>query len=118
MGQGCKSGWISPEASRPKRPTLRSEFRHAGGKLLMWHGWNDQLIFPEGTIDYYERVLNANGGLADGQSFARLFMAPGVEHCGGGVGPNQFDMFGSLVAWVERGDAPKRITASLVAADG
>jgi hypothetical protein len=95
-----------------------SEFGYAGGKLLMWHGWNDQLIFPEGSIDYYERVLDANGGLEDVQSFARLFMAPGVEHCSGGVGPNQFDMFDWLVAWVERGGAPERITASLVTEDG
>lgn len=84
----------------------------------MWHRWNDQLIFPEGTIDYYERVLEANGGLEDVLPLARLFMAPGVEHCRGGVGPDQFDMFGWLVAWVERGAAPERITASLVTEDG
>ena len=95
-----------------------SWFRDAGGKLLVWHGWNDQLIFPEGTIDYYERVLEVNGGLDEVLSFTRLFMAPGVEHCSGGVGPNQFDMFDWLVAWVERGGAPERITASLVGQDG
>jgi hypothetical protein len=95
-----------------------SEFRNSWGKLLMWHGWNDQLIFPAGTIDYYERVLEANGGSENVLSFARLFMAPGVEHCAGGVGPNQFDMFDWLVAWVERGAAPERITATLATEEG
>jgi hypothetical protein len=89
------------------------QFRRDGGKVLMWHGLSDQLIFPEGTIDYYERVLDKTGGLKETQSFARLFLAPGVGHCGGGSGPNSFDMFGELVKWVEMGQAPEQITASL-----
>lgn len=92
-------------------PDLR-QFRREGGKVLIWHGWSDQLIFPEGTIDYYERVVAAAGGLKDAQSFARLFLAPGVGHCGGGSGPNTFDMFGELVKWVESGQAADRILAS------
>lgn len=89
-----------------------SRFRSSGGRLLMWHGWNDQLIFPVGTVDYYERVLRQTRGARD---FARLFMAPGVEHCRGGAGPNTFDMFGELVRWVERDTpAPERVIASTV----
>ncbi|WP_460682927.1 tannase/feruloyl esterase family alpha/beta hydrolase [Modestobacter lapidis] len=91
-----------------------SAFRHSGGKVLIWHGWNDQLIFPEGTIDYYERVVDTVGNLHRAQDFARLFMAPGVEHCSGGAGADQFDMFGELVAWVEDGAAPERISAARV----
>jgi len=94
-------------------PNLNA-FRKAGGKVLMWHGWNDQLIFPEGSIDYYDRVIRGFGSTKQAQKFARLFMAPGVEHCGGGVGPNVFDMFGALVDWVEKGNAPDRITASRI----
>jgi hypothetical protein len=94
-------------------PDLR-QFRRDGGKVLIWHGLSDQLIFPEGTIDYYERVVDKTGGLKETQSFARLFLAPGVGHCGGGSGPNSFDMFGELVKWVEMGQAPERITASLM----
>jgi hypothetical protein len=78
----------------------------------MWHGWNDQLIFPEGAIDYYERVIDHFHSTEQVQRFARLFMAPGVFHCGGGTGPSVFDTFGALVRWVENGDAPNRIIAS------
>jgi len=92
-------------------PDLR-QFRRDGGKVLLWHGLSDQLIFPEGTIDYYERVAADAGGLKEVQSFARLFMAPGVGHCGGGSGPNTFDMFGELVKWVESKQSPDRIVAS------
>jgi hypothetical protein len=92
-------------------PDLR-QFRRDGGKVLIWHGLSDQLIFPEGTMDYYERVIDKAGGLKETQSFARLFLAPGVGHCGGGNGPSSFDMFAELVKWVESGQAPERIIAS------
>jgi hypothetical protein len=91
-----------------------SAFRDSGGKVLMWHGWADPLIFPEGTIDYYDKVIGSFHSTERVQEFARLFMAPGVGHCGGGAGPNQFDMFAALVAWVEDGTAPDRITATRV----
>lgn len=91
-----------------------SAFRDNGGKVLIWHGWADPLIFPQGTIDYYDRVLEEMGGERKVKEFARLFMAPGVSHCGGGPGPNQFDMFGTLIDWVEGDEAPDRIIASRV----
>ncbi|HEV2087829.1 MAG TPA: tannase/feruloyl esterase family alpha/beta hydrolase, partial [Cryptosporangiaceae bacterium] len=91
-----------------------SGFRDSGGKVLIWHGWSDPLIFPQGTIDYYERVLDRMGGLDQVEEFARLFLAPGVGHCRGGVGPNPVDLFDELVEWVEDGDAPEALTASLV----
>ena len=80
----------------------------------MWHGWADPLIFPQGTIDYYEKVISTFHSTTQVQEFARMFMAPGVGHCGGGAGPNQFDMFAALVAWVEDGAAPDRIIATRV----
>jgi hypothetical protein len=91
-----------------------SAFRDSGGKALIWHGWADPLIFPQGTVHYYDAVLDTFRSRHQVQEFARLFMAPGVGHCGGGAGPNQFDMFGALIAWVEGGEAPDRITASRV----
>jgi hypothetical protein len=94
-------------------PDLTS-FRDAGGRLVMWHGWYDELIFPEGSIDYYERVLETMGGTGEVAEFARLFMVPGVLHCGGGPGPTEFDAFGALVDWVESGRAPDTIFASRV----
>lgn len=87
-------------------------FRESGGKLLMWHGWYDELIPPEGSIDYYERVLERMGGTTEVAEFARLFMAPGVFHCEGGPGATEFDAFGALVDWVETGEAPDAISAS------
>jgi hypothetical protein len=91
-----------------------SAFRASGGKLLMWHGWSDPLIFPEGSVDYYDDVTGQLHSRMRVQNFARLFMAPGVSHCGGGAGPSQFDMFGTLVDWVEGGTAPDRIEAALM----
>jgi len=88
-------------------------FRDRGGKLVLWHGWVDQLIVPEGTIDYYDRVAREQGGGYGGtQEFARLFMAPGVAHCAGGDGPQPQGLFQAVIDWVEEGRAPDRILAS------
>ena len=94
-------------------------YRQRGSKLLQYHGWNDQLIAPVNSINYYESVLSFFGAgrarektLQDVQSFYRLFMAPGMAHCSGGTGPNIFDMQAVLERWVERGIAPDRIVAS------
>ena len=99
-------------------PNLRA-FQKRGGKLIQYHGWVDQLISPQNSIDYYESVLSFFGGknnrnlaAAEVQRFYRLFMAPGVAHCGGGPGPNTFDMQEALEQWVEHGTAPERIIAT------
>ena len=92
-------------------PDLTS-FREAGGRLLMWHGWYDELIPPEGSIDYHQRVVEAVGSTDEVAEFARLFMVPGLLHCEGGPGLTAFDAFGALVDWVETGRAPESITAS------
>ena len=90
-------------------------FRSHGSKIIMWHGFNDQLIMPEGTIDYYDRVVNAlGGGYQHTQEFARLFMAPGVAHCGGGTGPVPQNLFNYVVNWVENGEAPETILAAKI----
>jgi feruloyl esterase len=89
-----------------------SAFKGLGGKLVMYHGWNDQNIAPRNSINYYNSVINAIGGEAETQSFLRLFMAPGMEHCQGGVGPNTFDSLGALEKWVEQSAAPTRIIAT------
>jgi feruloyl esterase len=81
-------------------------FRDHGGKVILWHGWADQLITGEGTIDYYKRVQQQMGGPQKTAEFARLFMAPGVGHCGGGAGPSPYGQLDALVSWVEDGKAP------------
>ena len=91
-------------------PDLR-RFERRGGKLLVFHGWSDELISPLNTIDYYESVVKAMGA-SKADAFMRLFMAPGMGHCAGGPGPNTFDMIAALEQWVEKGAAPARIIAS------
>jgi len=88
-------------------------FRDHGSKIIIWHGFNDQLIMPEGTIDYYDQVVNYLGGGYDHvKDFARLFMAPGVGHCGGGAGPSPQNTFNYVVDWVENGVVPDTILAA------
>jgi len=89
-------------------------FRDASGKLILYHGWNDQVIFPEGTIDYYENVAAAAAGLDETRDFFRLFMVPGMTHCRGGPGTDRFDAQTAIEAWVEQGDPPERLQASRV----
>jgi feruloyl esterase len=87
-------------------------FIDRGGKLIQYHGWSDPQISPANSTQYHARVLDALGGAAAIENAYRLFMAPGMAHCGGGEGPNSFDMVGALEAWVEHGKAPDQIMAS------
>ncbi|MGE0459792.1 MAG: tannase/feruloyl esterase family alpha/beta hydrolase [Vicinamibacterales bacterium] len=89
-------------------------FRASGGKLLLYHGWSDPGISALGTLDYYEQVVRAAGGQGEADRFVRAYFIPGMHHCGGGPGPNQFDMLPVLEDWVERGVAPGAIVASQV----
>jgi hypothetical protein len=95
-----------------------SRFRDAGGKLILWHGWADPLIMPEGTIDYYEKVERALGGAEAAQRTAQLFMAPGVGHCRGGQGPVPQNLLEALTNWVEHGAPPETLLASRPLPDG
>jgi hypothetical protein len=84
-----------------------SAFRAHGGKIVGWVGTYDQLIYPEGSIDYYRQVIAEQGGLQKTRQFFRFFIAPGVAHCGGGVGAAPADPFGALVEWVEHSSPPQ-----------
>jgi feruloyl esterase len=86
-------------------------FFDRGGKLLLYHGWSDQLVAPMSSVDYYERVLKTVGRGTAANS-VRLFMMPGVTHCQGGEGPSAFDKVGTMEQWVEHRQAPDRIVAS------
>jgi feruloyl esterase len=90
-------------------------FKARKGKLVMYHGWADSDVPPEDGVRYYEAVERAMGGSAQTTDFFRLFMVPGMGHCGGGPGPNAFDAVGALDQWVEHGKAPEKIVASHVA---
>jgi len=78
----------------------------------MYHGWADPQISPFNATTYYEQVVKAAGGAGKIGGSYRLFMAPGMAHCGGGEGPNDFDKIGTLEQWVEKGKAPDQIVAS------
>jgi hypothetical protein len=119
-------------------PDLRS-FRAGGGRLIQYHGWGDAAIPASSSIEYYESVRTFLSRYPDARTpanpptedFYRLFLVPGMGHCGGGAGPNSFgnganrsmagdperDIFTALERWVERGEAPIRIIGSGTAAD-
>jgi hypothetical protein len=95
-----------------------SQFQSRGGKLVLWHGWGDQHITPQGTLQYYQdmkRLLGADTV----EGFAQLYLFPGVAHCGGAQpgnpqGPNVFDILTPVMAWVETGTVPGKVVASTV----
>lgn len=106
-----------------------SAFRKHGGKIITYHGWSDQLIFPRGSINYFDRVVAANGGIKGVRKFERLFMVPGMNHCSGGAGAVNFgqssfgppitvsldpehDVILALQRWVEDGIAPDHLIAT------
>ena len=88
------------------------KFVARGGKLLLYHGWNDQNVSPYNTVKYFQGVQDTLEGAPKTGNNIRLFMVPGMAHCGGGEGPNVFDKVGTLDRWVEDGKAPDSITAS------
>ncbi|MEU1200525.1 tannase/feruloyl esterase family alpha/beta hydrolase [Streptomyces sp. NPDC005813] len=98
-------------------PDLRA-FKAAGGKLILWHGLGDQHIPAVGTMAYYRAVQKATGSVATTEDFARLFLLPGVAHCGGGQGPNSFDALTALVDWVTEGRAPDSLPTESVDGSG
>jgi feruloyl esterase len=103
-----------------------SAFKARGGKLVLYHGWNDPAISALGTIDYYDNVSKTMGATTTA-SFVRLFVVPGMQHCYGGPGPADFGQFGlsanpafndpahnltlALEQWVEKGTAPEQVIA-------
>lgn len=90
-----------------------SAFKARGGKLIQYHGWADTAISPENSINYRASVLNKMGAKQD--NWYRLFMVPGMAHCGNGAGPNQFNYMGAMERWRESGTAPEFMIAEHVA---
>jgi feruloyl esterase len=87
-----------------------SKFKARGGKLLIYHGWADPGPAPANTINYYSEVVRKVGSKPD--DWMRLFLLPGVGHCGGGVGPDRADYLSALEGWREAGIAPEQLVAS------
>jgi feruloyl esterase len=109
-------------------PNLKA-FKDRGGKLLLYHGWSDAAIPPVNTINYYQGIVSKMG-TKQAAEFVELFMVPGMQHCGGGPGPNDFgamspapadpdrSMMKAMEQWVEQGKAPEKIIATKHKSDG
>ncbi len=97
-----------------KDPNLSKFLKARNGKLILYHGWADPQVSPEPTVDYYKDVLTTTfaADTQAGRERARLFMIPGMGHCGGGAGPNTWDKLAPLVDWVENGKAPEHLVAT------
>ncbi|TIX51700.1 tannase/feruloyl esterase family alpha/beta hydrolase [Alteraurantiacibacter aquimixticola] len=118
---------LGPIVNDATRGSL-GEFAARGRKLMIYHGLADTLVAPGQSVDFFNRQTAGIGEAAMAES-ARLYLAPGVMHCGGGTGPDAFnatlgipplppsddprhDMFSALIAWTERGEAPEEIIAT------
>ena len=89
-----------------------SAFKKRGGKLIQYHGWNDAAIPPRSSILYAEEMGRATG---DAAGFYRLYLVPGMLHCGGGNGPSTVDWLAELDRWVDSGKGPAGLTATSTA---
>ena len=94
-----------------KNPDL-SAFKKSDGKLIMTYGWADSILQPMMGVNYYEQAVAKNGPKTP--DFFRLFMVPGMAHCGGGIGPDRHDPVTAIINWVEKGKAPDSMVASRV----
>lgn len=97
------------------RPDLQ-RFRARGGRLILYHGWVDESLMPAHTLDYWRRVTDRMGGPAALAEVARLYMVPGMLHCGGGPGAAEIDFLTALERWVEDDSPPDRLVATHVRA--
>ena len=95
-------------------PDLTRFLEDRRGKLILYHGWSDAQAHPEPTLDHYNHSVaqTFQGNVEEARNHVRLFMAPGMAHCGGGVGPHAWDRLAPLVAWVENGKAPDYVVAA------
>jgi len=93
-------------------PFKLANFLKKGGKVIMYHGGSDPVLSPFLSIWFYEELASLHGGYRHTQDNARLFIVPGMGHCGGGVGPNSFDTLQALDHWVTNGVAPEGIVAT------
>jgi feruloyl esterase len=90
-----------------------NSFSSNGGKLIFYHGVSDPWFSAKDTIDYYERMTAANGGASRVMDWSRLFLSPGMGHCGGGSAAlDTFDMLSPAVNWVEKSQAPESVMAT------
>jgi feruloyl esterase len=100
-----------PDDALNASSTNLKPFFDRGGKLLIYHGFQDPQVPPQNSIGYYNKVVSGAGKGLEGTQIA-LYMAPGVNHCSGGPGPDTFDKMAAIESWVATGRAPESITAA------
>jgi feruloyl esterase len=93
-----------------QNPDLR-RYKKLGGKLILYHGWDDNSIPPGASVDYYETATATMGGPGPTKEFFRLFMVPGMLHCARGNGGGELDFLTALENWIEKAQAPEQVTA-------
>jgi hypothetical protein len=98
--------------------TNLSTFSLNGGKLIFFHGDSDPWFSPLDTLAYYKSLAEANGGLDSVSAWSRIFLVPGMAHCGGGPALDHFDMLTAVVNWVEKGTSPDSVIATGAAFPG
>jgi feruloyl esterase len=92
--------------------TNLSTFTLGGGKLIFFHGDSDPWFSPLDTLGYYKSLATTNGGAENVAKWSRMFLVPGMAHCGGGPALDRFDMLTAIINWVEKGTAPDSVTAT------
>jgi feruloyl esterase len=104
--------WRTAETAAINDPngTLHSTFAGRGGKLIVYHGLSDQAMSTGTLVQWYEKLSPRND--QGPQDWARLFLIPGMTHCGGGQSTDRFDMLAAIQTWVEEGRAPDRVIAT------
>ncbi|KAH7381311.1 Tannase/feruloyl esterase [Phaeosphaeria sp. MPI-PUGE-AT-0046c] len=95
-----------------------SKLRDSKTKMLTWHGIDDEIIPYQNSLNYRKKVEGVMGGAAEVDEYFRLFLASGVTHCGGGIGPNPKEPLDALIRWVEENDPPDTLDAEGLDAEG
>lgn len=117
IGEYAKRMGSTEAMASALNPDLR-KFQARGGKLIAYYGWTDAFGGARSIMDYYEMAERVAGGEQKVKEFFRLFMVPGMDHCGGGTGASVFDWVDTLDKWVETGAAPQSVTGFRPGADG